>query len=81
MSTCELCGRQTKTKDSLEYHTQMRHPKNATKEPGLISPKTSLESIRSKYILSKTIDGLEKSAIVETNLTVCMMEMKESFVF
>ena len=46
----------------------MRHPKNTNEEPGLTSPKTFVESIRSKYILSKTIDGLEKSAIVKTNL-------------
>ena len=59
----------------------MRHPKNANQESCLISPKASVESVRSKYILSKTIDGLEKSSIVKTDLTVCMMEMKESFVF
>ena len=38
-----------------------------------IMPST-VQSIRSKYVLSKQIDGLEKSAFGNTNLSVFMME-------
>ena len=37
---------------------------------------SGVESVRSKYILSKTIDGLENSLIGKSNLTVYMMEQQ-----
>ena len=79
--TCDQCGRQTKTEEGLQYHIQMRHTENVKDEPIIeLSTSTSaMESVRSSYILSKTIDGLEKSPIVSsTSLTVCMMKTDES---
>ena len=37
---------------------------------------SDVESVRSKYILLKTIDGLENSLIGVSNLTVYMMEQE-----
>ena len=54
--------RQTKTEEGLEYH--MRHSENIEDKPTYEPSSTSLESVRSSYILAKSIDGLENSLIV-----------------
>ena len=59
------------TAQPLIQHSQI----NETEELVHSMPSVSgVESVRSKYILSKTIDGLENSLIGVSNLTVYMME-------
>ena len=83
--TCDQCDRQTKTEEGLEYHIKMRHSGNIEDKPTFEPSSTSMESVRSSYILAKSIDGLENSPIVRnTNLTVYMMptdETSQSFQF
>ena len=87
--TCGQCDRRTKTEEALSFHIQMRHTESTIKMtknsentsentvPSASNTNDNIKSIRSKYLISKTIDGLEKIPIVTQNLTskqVFMME-------
>ena len=82
--TCEICSRQTKTEDGLEFHMKRRHPDFKRRGSNNKPSTNTLESVKSKYVLSKCVEGLETSPIVNARQTICMMagtETNKSFQF
>ena len=93
--SCEHCDRRTKTEEALSFHTRMKHmdetgraieQESCSKRMGLdLKPDSvvteDVDSIRSKFVLSKAVEGLETLPIVTSSLTtkqVYMMEREDS---
>ena len=61
------CGTRTKTLEALSFHTERRHSLDSTDNPEIEENDHSkkIEELKVKLFLTRSIDGLQKSIVVD----------------